>query len=63
MYTYLIFFPAIATIQPEEPTYEADEVIMQDFLVPIVISSGSIEPGQECTVTVHTADGTAEGEL
>lgn len=34
-----------------------------DFLVPIVISNGSLLPGQECTVMVHTEDGTAEGEL
>ena len=43
----------------------ADETdqFMSDFLVPIVIYSGSLAPGQECTVTVHTRDGTAEGEL
>lgn len=59
------FIPTDAIIQPRDPTYDADEMIpdMQDFLVPIVIANGSIEAGQECTVMVHTVDGTAEGEL
>lgn len=48
------------TIQPEEDEYIVGE--MADLRVPIVISEGSLEPGSQCTVTVHTRDGTAVGE-
>ena len=61
--TCTIFIIIVATIQPENSTYMSDERIMSDITIAIIISEGGLEPGAECTVTVHAVDGTAISKL